>query len=298
MNFRNNLLILICLLSNIYFVHGQYQKIEQTVYIKSRIDTPIKAEVIQQGDKYVFYASNRSFYSYQLNVEFSTLINLTPETRSYSFITYPGQNMLFSLTVKDKKVGHSFAYNISYSMGIASKKVSLEYPYLIPLSTDKTIELYNSSTNRNMYVINAFKSSKGDTAFNMRKGYVAAVPDMFNEVDRISESRSLEIIHKDGTIMVYNNVDPDNVFVKPGKIIYPGQALGLVKSPLLVNLYMVQKERKLKEIDIKYFVSDSRIEPFSKDLVNIEIKHPDKIITKEMTRREIKKYNTKKNPEN
>jgi hypothetical protein len=155
--------------------------------------------------------------------------------------------------------------------------------------------LVNFSEDVNTILRDCFKINQGDTIYNMRKGDVAAVPNMYYDADRISSGKSLEIIHRDGTIMIYENIDPDQVFIKAGQTIYPGQPLGAISvdSILKVYLYMIQKDGNLKQLSIKYLVGANKVESFSKNLKNVIVKHPTEIITREMSKREIKKFEKK-----
>jgi hypothetical protein len=134
--------------------------------------------------------------------------------------------------------------------------------------------------------------AKQDTIYCMRKGLIAATPDMYHNSDRISNGQSLEIIHNDGTVMVYENLNPDKVFVKPGNTIYPGEALGIINHSLdlKVNLFTTLNQNCIQNIDIYYYTGEDSTSLFSKELLNKKVTYPESIITKEMTKMELKKY--------
>lgn len=290
MKSRFFILLTYFLLLNTNFSYGQFQKVEHDIVFKSKIDNPINIEVIDRGDKFSFKAFNRSFYSYQLELKISDIINLTPEYVTRTFLLMPGRNNLLTLNLKDKEKRASYKYTIKYIIGVPSKNVDFEYPYLIPVI--KPFKLCSKFNDSNTYISDCFKLSKGDTIFNMRKGYVSAVPNMFHDADRISDKKSLEIVHKDGTIMIYSNINPDLLFVKPGSAVYPGQPLGIINNDLAFNvfLYMNKGNGKLKRLNINYSIDYNKTEQFSKGMIN-SIIHPVDIINKEMTKRELRKYN-------
>lgn len=292
MKIKLYLFLMLSFLIKINCSFGQFINVEQEMFFQSKINNAITVDVITQGDKYMFYAQNRSFYPYILNINFSELKNLTPETVNKDFTVLTGKNNLFTLTVKDKEASHTYKYQITYRIGVPSKNVMTDFPYLIPLGTDKTIKFKELSDNSNNYIKDCFAMQKGDTVFSMRKGYIAAVPDMFNNFDRISGLKSLEIIHNDGTIMVYENIDPENVFVKSGTNIYPGDPLGLIGNELAleVQLYKIEEGGRLTRLDKKYVTGINKVESFSPDFKNIKIVHPYEVVTKEMSKREINKY--------
>lgn len=280
------------LLLGIQGLFAQLTKVDQEIIFQSKIDNAVTLEVLDQGEKFVFVAQNRSFYPYSIEIKFDELQNLTPEIRIKKFNVSTGRNNLFTLSVKDNTQSHSFKYNFSYRIGIPGKKPITGYPYLIPLGIGRNIQLKLATGKDNIYLKDYFSMQKGDTVFCMRKGYVAAVPDMFHVSDRISTQKSLEIIHGDETVMIYGNIDPDNVFVKPGTTIYPGQPLGLIsdESGLDVVLFQLEEEGKLQRLDIKYVTGTDKVASFSPDFAHVRVVHPIEIITKEMSKKEIKNY--------
>jgi hypothetical protein len=277
---------------NISYSYGQYQTVEQYIYFKSKMDSPIAIDVINQDDKYIFYADNRSFYSYQIQIHFDQLFNLIPELVNRDFEVLPGRSCLFTLSVKNKEMKSTFAYSFSSKIGIPRGNADFEFPYLFPIGDGKPVELFYYLSDSIIYIRDCFKLNEGDTVFNMRKGDVVAVPNMFHNADRISDSQSLEIMHKDGTIMVYENINPDNVLVNAGATVYPGQPLGIVNDGLhlMVFLCSIHNDGRVEKMKIKYFITPSRIELFSKAFNDLNASHPVNIVTKEMSKREIRRY--------
>lgn len=292
MKSKHFLLVVPAILLSMQGLFAQLTKVDQEILFQSKIDNAVTLEVLDQGEKFVFVAQNRSFYPYSLEIKFDELQNLTPENRSKKFNVSSGRYNLFTLSVKDNTQSHSFKYSFSYRIGIPGKKAITDYPYLIPLGIGRNIQLELVAGKDNRYVKDYFPMPKGDTVFCMRKGYIAAVPDMFHVTDRISTQKSLEIIHGDETIMIYTNIDPDNVLVKPETTVYPGQALGLSgnDSGLDVVLYQLEEEGKLKQLEINYVTGIKKVQSFSPDFANIKVIHPADIVTREMSKREIKNY--------
>ena len=126
----------------------------------------------------------------------------------------------------------------------------------------------------------------------MRKGKVAAVPNMFEGNVRISGKESLEVIHRDGTIMIYENLDPDIAFVDPESIVYPGQAIGIIKNEqaLAVILVLNKGKNNFEVLDFYYHINENIARPFSIELEDVEIQHPVELITREMSKKELKKF--------
>jgi hypothetical protein len=243
-----------------------------------------------------YYAYNKSFYPYQLTLNFDFIENLTPEVVFEKFIIYPGRKSFFTLTVKDKERGHYCRYSMKYILGDPSEKPIADYPYLIPISKFRTFELSSKNITSNTFIKNSFKIKKGDTIYCMRKGDVTATPNMYNQTDRVSKQKSLEIKHGDGSVMIYENINPDSVFVKAGQTVYPNEPLGIINetAQLEVNLYSFEGDGKLKRLDINYYINENIVESFNEKFQYMDIRHPIEIIIKEMTNKEIKKYKKNK----
>lgn len=292
MKTRLYLLAVLWAMLGIQHLNAQFSKVEQEIIFQSKIDNAITLEVLDQGDKFVFIAQNRSFYPYSLSINFDELRNLTPEIRMKKYIVLSGRNTLFTLTVRDNTKSHTYKYNYRYRIGVPGKKPDINYPYLIPIGIGRNVPVFHVKNKENVYLKDYFRMQKGDTVFCMRKGYIAAVPDMFHVTDRISTQKSLEIIHNDETVMIYGNIDPDHMLVKPGTTIYPGQPLGLIsdESGLDVVLYQIEEEGKLQRLNIMYVTGVDKTQPFSPDFANLKVIHPIDIITNEMSKREKKNY--------
>lgn len=271
-------------------LQAQFENTEQTVYFQSRIDNPIKVEVHENNGKYQFTAYNRSFYPYQLELIFKNVSNMSPMLNHTEYILLPGQTNLISMSIVDRNHSAYYDYSVKYSIGLPCQNVDYEYPWLIPVKNkfDLVFDSYDAS----QYYQDFFKLSQGDTVFNMRKGYVTAIPDMYYSSDRISDNTSLEIMHDDGTIMIYKNISPDLLFVKAGEAIYPGQPLGIINDQLVlkIRLYMNEGNGKLKNLTIHYSLGDNKTEKFSPDLPGRKIVYPMEVITREMSKRDKNRY--------
>lgn len=275
------------LLSTIEPLWGQSNKVEHIQFYGNRMDNPIEIIVLKTGNEYTFYAENRSYYPYTLELKINNIINLLPAYFERQFKIVPGKNTLTSLKIKNPDYDGSYNYSYKYTIGLIGNKVDLNFPYLIPIK-----DSFNFGNTKKIFFRNNFILAKQDTIYCMRKGLVAATPDMYHNSDRISNSQSLEIIHSDGTIMVYENLNPDKVFVKPGNTIYPGEALGIINHSLdlKVNLYNTLDQNSIQNIDIYYYTGDGSTSLYSKELLRAKVTHPESIITKEMTKMELKKY--------
>lgn len=281
--------ILLTLFSNKSF--SQYTEVDQISLYSSRIDNPIKVTAEENGEKIRFYAENRSAYPYTLIMKFQNIYNLSPYVSSKTYTLRPGSNNLEVFTIRNVGETYNYSYSYSYSLGATKRKIDEYYPYLIPISTHKKIKPYTNHFSNTTYR-DSFVMSKGDTLFAMRKGKITATSTMYHNNDRISNDNSLEIMHKDGTIMVIQNLPEKSLIVPRLKKVYPGQPIAILSldADIIVSLYRFAPGNKLKSISIFYHAGKDRRIMYTKDLTTSKVIHSKNIITKEMSRRERRKY--------
>ena len=131
----------------------------------------------------------------------------------------------------------------------------------------------------------------GDTVFTSRKGTVTAIPGDNKEVDRIVGGNSLEIRHDDGTIAVYIGLDAEQNIVRPGKIVYPGEPVGITDSSklLIFEVFEIINDGTIKRLEILYSGQNGQMIP-SSNLNGTKAVYPHDVIIKEMTKREVSRY--------
>ncbi len=273
-----------------FSLFSQFSPVESMVTFRNKIDNPIDIEVTNEGNKFTFYANNRSFYPYMLELRIDDSQNLVPARYNGSFKVLPGKNLLVTLSKKNDELGSTYRYSMGFMIGILSENVDLTFPYLLPVRNAFGF-VYNDIEN-NIIERDFFKISPGDSVYAMRRGQVVAVPEMFFGADRISKGPSLEVMHPDGTIMIYDNLDADNAIAKIGKTVYPGEVLGIIDDAgiLETRLYMIMGMGSIRGIEINYCASETSTIKFSEKLKDGPYIFPVGIITREMSKREIKKF--------
>ncbi|MBK3519322.1 hypothetical protein [Carboxylicivirga marina] len=286
-----SLAILLCLICISTKLQAQYEKLDEYITFGSRHHNPIKVNGERNGDKITFFAENRSNYPYVVEIEFKILINLTPNIGQHKEVIYPGKHRIVTLSLKDAEGGFDYQYSTRYFLGIENKEADQIFPYLLPVSAGKKIEIYKFSQKTNRYYLNQFKLNKGDTICCMRKGYVVANTRNVNQSDRISNTPSVEVMHADGTVMIYENIDIMKPMVKTGSYIYPGQAIGFVSDALYVKVALCKfmGEGRISTVPFTYLRNDGQVISFDNSFINSEVIHPMDVVTKEMTKREKKK---------
>src|SRR5690606_34675212 len=132
--------------------------------------------------------------------------------------------------------------------------------------------------------------NKGDTVFAMRKGVISCLPFPDKKRDRIKREGTLEIIHQDGSVMVYQNLDPDHIFHHEGEIVFPGQALGLLSDTnfLEVHLFEIEPAEMLRKIPIQYHIRSNISLPYTRIPAGTRVEYPDLLIRQELTQKELR----------
>lgn len=266
---------------------------KDTTCFSQRILEPISIQIRRINNHISFYAINQSFYPYQLELNFSKIRNLKPIITKKSFILKPDRTprSLVTFDVVDSSIPE-FHYNLEVSEDIGDTAVMTnnEFPYLLPVGNNREVGLFIDNRRINYQYRDDFKMFSSDTVFAMRKGMVVAIPVMENEADRISMNKTVEILHADGTVMVYYNISPANIFIQPDEYVFPGQPLGLVNDNNLgIELYQLIGNGKLKRLDIHY-LTNKGICQYYEIRENDIATYPDTIIFKEMTRSEKNRY--------
>jgi hypothetical protein len=167
------------------------------------------------------------------------------------------------------------------------------FSYLIPVGERNLFQKPKREGHLSISIGDAFLLSKSDTVFTMRKGIITCTPDISHSVDRIKAPGSLEILHQEGTIMVYHNLDPLHLFYTTGDIALPGSPLGLVNSQKFmgVELYELKVSEMLQKIPIHYWMDGQ-----NKLYLDLEegdrIEYPESILQMELSDKERRKLDS------
>jgi hypothetical protein len=201
----------------VYFITkplwAQYAEQEQTTVFSNRLKSPIKITVLNKDRKYIFYADNKSYYSYSITIVYD-LTNLRPMMTEKNYVVGRGRTRLASFEIKDEFASVNYSYKYNFRIQGNRKEFINEFPYLFPIGKNKLIsEYFPELFFRNRVRLENVTNS--DTVYCMRKGIVSAKPNVSLEIDKISSTNSaIEIIHEDGSVMVYTGMDSENLFIE------------------------------------------------------------------------------------
>ncbi len=286
---RRRLAALLAVIAFPVMAAGQFSDMELIHYF-STVDSfhPVKLHT-EQNDKGVirFTASNDTYYPFRVTVRFRKMENFTTAYKTKDADITHGKNILFDLTIRDPERGFELDYEFSFALGTYGTEPEQDFIYLIPLKPGSVPTAGGMGDNR---INNSFVLEQGDTVFCSRKGRVAALPGVEGNTFRITDSRSLEILHDDGTLMVYGNLRTALPEIRQGMIVYPGDPLAVAQERfiLLQHLVSLGSSEQLETVPILYLLDESSGAQFSRIEGRATVLHPESIIIREMTPREIR----------
>lgn len=271
----------------------QKTTVEQVTLFSSRIHSPIVFDVKSDTNNIYFNIYNKSLFPYGLEINFKECRNLSPQVYNKKTVVQPGFNRLFTFKIIDKYVSPGLSYETKYYLAKTETTEDKFNQYLIPIGKHKTVKLLQlNQEGSNQTFVDQYIMNYGDTVFCARKGFVTATPNNHDEIDRVMEN-SLEIRHDDGSIAVYLGLDPTITMVSMGQKVFPSQPLGKIGNSKLLTfkVFEIQDEGKLLSFDIFYSGPDNKF--LSQYKINgTRVVFPIEVIKKEMTKREMTKYNS------
>ena len=240
-----------------------------------------------------FTALNSTFYQFMLVINFTQFENLSPKPSPREINLSHGTNNLFTFSIHVPGSGYGYRYSYSYWLTPSDDNINKEFPFLIPLKEGVNVIAKRRFSER---VYDSFSGNIGDTIYCMRRGLVTAVPRSETLDFRLSKHDCLEVLHEDGTYMIYHYLKKSEDLITPGKIILPGQPLGILSdsSYLLVTLMKIGKTKNLiTPLSIAYTIGKTGTVSFDEIDGMEKSVHPREVVTAEMTTRELKKVGKK-----
>jgi hypothetical protein len=274
-----------------------------------------------QDNSVNFNYKKKSPGNYFVMLKFSNLNN----TRARYFNKVIKSNLGSLLKLKpinpDESIG--FQYSYTYFKGDLNSKIEYDFPYVLPFDKGTELSVQELFSIENVYLRQelpggwkaysfSFKETKIVRA--IRKGVVIKVinkysPNLENIYSFYGEQNEIMIEHNDGSVAVYKGFD-NNINVRLGELIYPQSKLGELAQydkrglyRLYLNLYSYKTKKgktlfNIKNSDIeivyitpKFFINEN-IEVL-KNMQSYIVNFTDKVLFKEMRKREIKKYKAK-----
>ncbi|MEI8074463.1 MAG: hypothetical protein WCH78_06915 [Bacteroidota bacterium] len=257
--------------------------------------------------------------TYTCTITFKQLMGYRCSEGDNNFsVTVNGSNLqqIASLTPIENAGSYSISYSYSFQKGRSITKLDSLYPYLLPSSPGKSIktsgtyyigELFGKSSS-DFYAM-GFQYHLGDTICATRAGLVYEASDNAehgkeNEIYNSNSRNNIFIEHIDGTLARYNVQGSIKLIVQVGDKVIPGQPIAVfdkqdkIYSVIFDVFYLNMKLKS--EAGTNYFtarprflLSENNIDLASAFTNYPDVIHPNEIVIKELTNREIKKLGLK-----
>jgi len=282
-------------------------------------------EISYEADRmgsYTFYCTNTDFCKYTVEITFSNMQNLyLPGSSPYVKEVPPGKSILLVLRPISEKLATNFSYSYLYHRGCMVTRPDTSAVYLLPVKPGKSVMPFLFSEfilndkvkpNESFYSL-GFKVNTGDTVCAARGGLVISSIDTvlhsYSNIQTSSRENKVEIMHRDCSIARYTVIS--NSLVQVGDKITAGDPIaiagganytlgthfrlsvqynsGKVVEPQ-TNGNRMYKQYRWDYLTPRFFTKEQGITKlFPHQTIIAE--HPESVITRELTRGEIKKRN-------
>lgn len=258
-----------------------------------------------------------------VNLKFKTISNSSVPTNIYRAEGYSGT--LLTLRPMNKDSGIDLSYSYRYIKGRLMPKFEKTFVYALPFRAGTEVYAreagflsarYFGNTTPDDWKVYHFHTTDQQEVTASRKGVVVEIVDrhedvMLQDKEYSSSTNSITIEHKDGTLLKYDGLSKGSIQVELGATVFPGQVIGSnVKRGnlgyLLSFTLMYLKSADLDANEGKNITNSTSFYGFITPLFDIgseaAILTKDKkytasispdLMTKEMSKKEIKKYNGK-----
>ncbi len=152
--------------------------------------------------------------------------------------------------------------------------------------------MINAKTTSSGRITDSFTGARGDTVYCMRRGVVIAMPRHETLDFRLSAHDCLEVLHDDGTIMVYHNLAKGDNMTAPAEIVVPGQPIATMADSSYIRVTLMKIEQTANLVtnqSIKYSTGTKTLASFEELDGKGVSSHPADIIILEMKGSEIKR---------
>lgn len=258
-------------------------------------------------------AFNKSKIPYTIQIEFLKLENLaSPDGRLIYAVATPGKSNLVKLYSEYVNVQTSFQYNTKLYKGDYLQSSQDLPAYLIPVEENTilsmrplTVEIpQNTSIQDGLpYTGVGFYFEKPAVICAPRKGIVSEIK---MDIEKASSGPSdfnsenyLEIYHQDGTFSRLSGLNAGSAKVAVGDMVFPGQAIAessALPEQTEHHVKMIQSRWEMGErgmawmnFPVNIFADQKEVQS-DQALEEVKSSHPNDLISKEMDKKELKKY--------
>jgi hypothetical protein len=273
-----------------------------------------QVEILAEQDQdrnLTLFGMNKGVIPYTIRIEFSKLQNLeSPEGNILFKVATPGKSTLLKLKSIYVNEPTSFNYKTQLYKGDFQHLGVDAPPYLIPLKAGTSLSMrpltaQNQATG-SVYVGVGFFFEQATEICAPRKGIVTEVK--LNQKPAagpadLNTENSIELYHADGTFTRLTGLKANSAKVSPGETVFPGQILA-ESSPLTDSpqhhVKMIQSRWEMTEKGMIWvnfpvpLATATQILSSNQPKSDLSATHPAELITKEMDKKELKTYQSKK----
>lgn len=286
------------------------------VFLLSSIQLSAQVEVVAEQDQernLTLIAFNKEKIPYTIQIEFLKLENLKSLKGNIILATAePGKTNLVNLQSIYSNERTGFQYNTKLFKGNYRETFQSNLSYLIPGEADQRVKMsplsvqYNDPSKKDPYTGVGFYFEQEVSIVSPRKGIISEMkmdldPNTSGPSNFDSENY-VEIYHEDGTFTRLSGLKKSSETVSVGDLVYPSQVIaisGLDVNQSKQHVKMVQSRWEFGEngmtwvnFPVNLFTEEGSITS-SEEISNTFISHPLDLITQEMNKKELKKFQKK-----
>ena len=279
-----------------------------TLYIQTSAQIEITSRSTDKG--VVFDAYLEEYGTHTLVLKFTELEGYINAMRNLKVVIESGRNNSIYRLENDAGASTRFRYIYTYYRGKYNSKPDIDYPYLFPAATGKTLgiarfehintKLGKADADSILGIV--FNYEGADTVCAIRSGQVVKIDHSEKErddsrgfvyYDKLSQN-VVTIEHADGSIARYICITAANILPKEGERIIAGQPIAVFvkeeeRNRMGLHLYHLDKDLKNQVIKAQFYTAEGFIQPdFGKRYESVSTKE---IIEKELSKKEKKKLN-------
>lgn len=261
------------------------------------------------------YAINPEVIPYTAVLDFTTLSNLSSTGgQTVIAIANPGRSVVARLKKTNASQGTSYRYTTKFYKGSYLAKSKEEPIYLIPVKADQVVRaqpmthlenVYNKEAENKTYVGTAIYLEAPTDICAPRKGIVSDM-NMSNQLTEKNlnfnaTDNFIELYHEDGTFTRLMVLEANSEQVKIGDTVLPGQVLASSageryesgRHVRMVQKRLLKDKGEISQIQIPVKIWGNEQEFYSNQpLADIQVSHPQELIIKELSKKEIKRMST------
>lgn len=261
----------------------------------------------------VFDASSMQYGTYTLVLKFTELRGYRGSIGDSKVIIGQGNNSSIYRLTSEGGNSPYYRYSYTYYRGKYNSKPNLDYPYLLPATTGKSLGIarfenmnykYGKTDNDTDSILGIVFNYRGiDTVCAIRSGQIVEIEyskkqrsdseQGFVYYDKLSQN-IIMVEHADGSIARYVCISAVNILPKEGDRIIAGQPMAIFtkedeRNRMGLHLFHLDRNLKNQVIHPRFYMEEGFVQPeFGKRYKSASTKE---IIEKELSKKEKKKLN-------